>query len=217
MVLMTGGDCRDAQHCWMLRSQQDSCPKENFFGHCVHCKNNGWSGLPYFLERIMDACKNNGWSGLMLARIMDGLDCHISLKYKRCKLLWWLSGKKKICLLMQETQIWSLAQEDPTCHIATKLVGHNYRACALEPGIWSCWAYVPQLLKRVCPGVQALQQEKTLKWEARTQQPESGPHSPQLEKVLAATKTQQSHKKDLRDWPEALALPTIIQLILTLL
>ena len=54
MVLMRGGDWRDAQHCWMLRSQQDSCPKENFFGHCVHCKNNGWSGLPYFLARIMD-------------------------------------------------------------------------------------------------------------------------------------------------------------------
>ena len=38
-----------------------------------------------------------------------------------------------------------------------------------------------------------------------------------LEKVLAATKTKQSHKKDLRDWPEALPLPTVIQLILTLL
>ena len=124
---------------------------------------------------------------------------------------------KKICLLMQETWIRSLAQEDPTCRIATKLVGHDYRACALEPGICSYWAYAPQLPKCECPGVQALQQEKPLKWEAHTLQPESGPHSPQLEKVLAATKTQQSHKKDLRDWPEALPLPTIIQLILTLL
>ena len=35
---------------------------------------------------------------------------------------------------MQEAQVWSLVQEDPMCNGATKPVGHNYWACALEPG-----------------------------------------------------------------------------------
>ena len=34
--------------------------------------------------------------------------------------------KKKICLLVQETRVQSLIQEDPTCHRATKPVSHNY-------------------------------------------------------------------------------------------
>ena len=29
-------------------------------------------------------------------------------------------------------------------------VGHNYRACALEPGTHSYWAQGPQALKPVC-------------------------------------------------------------------
>ena len=43
----------------------------------------------------------------------------------------------RICLPMQGTQVPSLVQEDPTCHVATKPVNHNYwtwvpRACALH-------------------------------------------------------------------------------------
>ena len=35
---------------------------------------------------------------------------------------------------MQESQVWSLVQEDPTCCRATKPVRHKYwRLCALEP------------------------------------------------------------------------------------
>ena len=34
---------------------------------------------------------------------------------------------------MQETQVQSLGQEDPTCQGATKPVHHNYRACVPEP------------------------------------------------------------------------------------
>ena len=41
----------------------------------------------------------------------------------------------RICLPMQGTRVWSLVQEDPTCHGATKPTCHNY------------WAHVPQLLK----------------------------------------------------------------------
>ena len=41
---------------------------------------------------------------------------------------------------VQETQVWFLIPEDPTCHGATKPVHHNCWACALEPGSHSCWA-----------------------------------------------------------------------------
>ena len=50
---------------------------------------------------------------------------------------------------MQGTQVRSLVREDPTCRGATKLVHHNYWACALEPASHNYWAHVPQLLKPV--------------------------------------------------------------------
>ena len=43
--------------------------------------------------------------------------------------------------------VWALVREDPTCCGETKPVCHNYWACALEPGSYSYWAHVPQLLK----------------------------------------------------------------------
>ena len=54
-------------------------------------------------------------------------------------------------LLMQETRIWSLIQEDSICCGPTKPVYHNYWACALEPISCTCWALGPQLLKLTCP------------------------------------------------------------------
>ena len=51
---------------------------------------------------------------------------------------------------MQGTRVQALVQEDPTCHGATKLVSHNYWACALEPASHNYWAHVPQLLKPMC-------------------------------------------------------------------
>ena len=53
----------------------------------------------------------------------------------------------RICLPMQETWVWALVREDPTCWGATKPVRHNYWACALEPGSHNYWVCVPQLLK----------------------------------------------------------------------
>ena len=53
----------------------------------------------------------------------------------------------RICLPMQGTRVQSLVWEDPTCCRATKLVCHNYWACALEPVSHNYWAHVPQLLK----------------------------------------------------------------------
>ena len=68
----------------------------------------------------------------------------------------------RICLPMQGTPVRSLVWEDCTCRGATKPVGHNYWACALEPASHNCWAHVP----RAC----ALQQEKPPQWEARAPQ-----------------------------------------------
>ena len=48
---------------------------------------------------------------------------------------------------MQGTRVWALVQEDPTCRGATKLVRHDYWACALEPASHNYWARMPELLK----------------------------------------------------------------------
>ena len=55
-----------------------------------------------------------------------------------CGVPCWLSGIR-VHLPMQETQVWSLVWEDPTCG-ATKPMHHDYWACALEPGSCSCWS-----------------------------------------------------------------------------
>ena len=57
----------------------------------------------------------------------------------------------RIRLPMQGTQVQSLVQEDPTCCRATKLLCHNYWACALEPASHNYWAHAPQLLKPLRP------------------------------------------------------------------
>ena len=66
---------------------------------------------------------------------------------------------------MQETQVWSLVQEDPTGRGATKSVLHNCWACAPEP-VWPR-AHAPQ--------------EKPPQWEARMQK-QSSPRFLWLEK-----------------------------------
>ena len=49
------------------------------------------------------------------------------------RVFWWLRGEKYSCQC-QGTWVRSLGQEDLTCSRTTKLMYHNYRACALEPG-----------------------------------------------------------------------------------
>ena len=83
---------------------------------------------------------------------------------------------------MQETQVPSLIQEDPTYCRATKPMHPNYWTCAPEPGSHNYWTHVPQLLKPTCPRACGLQQEKPPQWEAHALQIESGPYSPQLQK-----------------------------------
>ena len=85
---------------------------------------------------------------------------------------------------MQETWVWSLIWEDPTCHRATK---------PTEPVLGSCsyWAHAPQLLKPACLRACALQQEKPKQWATHTVQLESSPHN--WRKACTATKIQHSH------------------------
>ena len=73
-------------------------------------------------------------------------------------------------------QVQSLVQEDSTWHRANKPMHHNYscvynyRVCSLDPKSHHDWAHVPQLLKPLSPRAHALQQEKSLRWEACTLQ-----------------------------------------------
>ena len=53
----------------------------------------------------------------------------------------------RILLPMQGTWVRALVWEDPTCRGATKPLGRNYWACALEHTSHNYWARVPQLLK----------------------------------------------------------------------
>ena len=68
----------------------------------------------------------------------------------------------RICLPMQGTWVWSLAQEDLTCRGTTKSVHHNYWAWALEPENHNYWAHMPR--------AHAPQQKKPRQWEARAPQ-----------------------------------------------
>ena len=70
---------------------------------------------------------------------------------------------------MQRTWIWSLIQEDSTCHRATTC--HKYWACVLR------------LLMAGHAIACALQQEKPLQWEAHAPQLECSLHSLPLEKA----------------------------------
>ena len=62
---------------------------------------------------------------------------HLKNQYGRASLVaqWW-----RIHLPVQETQVRSLVQEDPTCCRAARPMCHNFGACALEPGSCSYWS-----------------------------------------------------------------------------
>ena len=68
----------------------------------------------------------------------------------------------RIRLPMQGTWVQLLVREDPTCRRATKPVGHNYWACALEPVSHNYWARAPR--------ARAPQQEKPPQWQAHVLQ-----------------------------------------------
>ena len=91
---------------------------------------------------------------------------------------------------MQETRVWSLVQEDPTCREATQPLQPHYWACGLEPESRNYWALVWQLLKPLHPRARAPLQEKLPQWEVHAPQLESSLLGATREKAQAAMKTQ---------------------------
>ena len=81
----------------------------------------------------------------------------------------------RIYLPVQETQVWFLVGEDPTCCRAAKLTLHRYWTCALEPGSRDSWC--PNALEPLLPSLQ---------WEARAPQLEGRACSPQPEKAVCS-------------------------------
>ena len=105
----------------------------------------------------------------------------------------WL--KKKSHLPMQEKQVQSLIWEDPTCHRATKPMGHNYWACALEPRNHNYWAPLHHKYWSLCTLEIVLCNKRSHHNEMPT--PCGCRVAPALHnqrKVWAATKTQHSQK-----------------------
>ena len=103
----------------------------------------------------------------------------------------------RIHLPMQGTQVRALVREDPTCRGATKLVRHNYWACALEPTSHNYWsprattteARAPQLLKptRLEPVLRNKRSHRNEKPAHHNE--EEPPLAPNRESPHAATKT----------------------------
>ena len=81
----------------------------------------------------------------------------------------------RICLLMQETWVQSLFQEDPTCLGTTKPVHRNYWACVPEPRRCNSWSpsALELVLHKRSPATRSLHTQL-----------ESSPRLPQLEKNL---------------------------------
>ena len=91
----------------------------------------GWPSVLYLLK----PCSiNHLYSPLRI----ENFGCHF-IKMINPDLPQWLTGKESR-LPMQETWVWLLIREDPACHGATKPIGHNFWACALERGSCKCWA-----------------------------------------------------------------------------
>ena len=124
----------------------------------------------------------------MLSTSFNALDLNSFQHLTRCiisqvlGLPWWQG--LRIHLAMQGTLVWSLVQEDTTCHWATGHVCQNYWA---HTALWSPQVLTTkpmlQLLKPMCPRACTPQQKKLLQWEALTAHRESSSHSPQLGKA----------------------------------
>ena len=89
---------------------------------------------------------------------------------------------------MQEAWIPSLTREEAACCRSTKLVCHNYWACAPELRRHNCWACAPWSL---CSATR----EASTRGSSCTTTGELPPLSATREKACAATKTQHSWKQ----------------------
>ena len=96
---------------------------------------------------------------------------------------------------MQETQVWSLIQEDPTCQGATVCAPHYYWACALEAG--STHRAPPRLPRTTCPRSQLWSKRR-----AHSEKPHPAaraqPQPLAREEACTATKTHQCQNQTNR-------------------
>ena len=88
----------------------------------------------------------------------------------------------RIHLSVQGTQVWSLVQEDPTCHKAAKPMCHNH------------WTSMLQLLKHTCPRACAPQHEKPPKWEVTARD------HPTVTREIPRSNETQSNQKFLKNY-----------------
>ena len=97
---------------------------------------------------------------------------------------------------MQGTWVWSLVQEDSTCHGATKHMCHNYWACAVEPTSFHYQACVPERLNMTAAEPASCNYWSLLPKACTPQEAAvRSPHTSTGESPHKATKTQWSGKK----------------------
>ena len=91
----------------------------------------------------------------------------------------------RMCLPMQETRIWPLVWEDPTCQQRNYTCAPQLLNLCSKAGNHNYWGHTPQLLKPVHSGAWVQQQERPLQWETHALHLESRPRLLQLEKSQA--------------------------------
>ena len=86
---------------------------------------------------------------------------------------------------MQGTRVRSLVREDPTCRRATKLVRHNYWACALEPTSYNYWSPRATATEAHTPSSPCSATREATAMRSPRTATKSSPRSPQQEKARA--------------------------------
>ena len=129
-----------------------------------------------------------GWSG---EGASDGVKRSIkNLAFRASLMAQW----QRTLLPTQETQVWSLIQEDPTCHKVTKPVCHRYQVCAPEPVSRNYWR--PSALEPVLHN-ERVPRSPQLETVPCSPQLETVPRSPLLETVPRSPLLEKSGNKDL--------------------
>ena len=132
--------------CLCMITYQENCTGHFVWEQMEHCPWLGWlSGFTTCFKEVTSECEcthcvihremlaSQKMSPELNNFLQDVVNIINHIKVYALGLPWWLSGKESACQL-QETQFWSLVQEDTTCHGVTKPVHHSYWAFAREAG-----------------------------------------------------------------------------------
>ena len=157
---------------WLLRAQKTSRI------HILRTRGGDDGGHSFQVPGL--SLRVSWWSRLLddfIQDILEGNDyinCTLSTHLlNKMKILRWCLGflagpvVKNSSATAKDTG--SIPGSGGSCR-ATKPKHHTYWGCALEPGRYNYWAHVLQLLKPACLRACALQQEKSLQWEAPARQ-----------------------------------------------